>query len=93
MKTLTVRLEDELMNKIEELSALKDKSKSDFVREALIQQVDNVQVEQRNIPQEVKNKTEFLLQILSCGKFNEFNEMNFKLITGEVEKLWHMVRQ
>ena len=78
------------MNKIEELSALKDKSKSDFVREALIQQVDNVQVEQRNIPQEVKNKTEFLLQILSCGKFNE---MNFKLITGEVEKLWQMVRQ
>lgn len=90
MKTLTVRLEEELMDKVEELSGLKDKSKSDFVREALIRQVENVQDEQKNIPEEVKTKIEFLLQILRCG---EGNELNFKLITGEVEKLWRMVRQ
>ena len=90
MKTLTVRLEEELMNKIEELSLLTDKSKSDFVREALIHQVENVKNEQKNIPVEVKIKVEFLRQILRCG---EINEMNFKLITGEVEKLWRMIEQ
>ena len=90
MKTLTVRLEEELMSEIETISLLKDKSKSDFVREALIQQVENVKTEQKNIPQEVKIKTEFLLQILRCG---EINEMNFKLITREVEKLWRMIKQ
>lgn len=90
MKTLTVRLEEELMKKVEEKSAAHDKTKSDFVREALIRQIENVQAEQKNIPKAVTSKVEFLLQILRCG---EGNELNFRLMNQEVEKLWRMVKQ
>ncbi len=88
MKMLNVRIEDNLMTQLEQLSSLEKVTKSELVRKSLMAYIAKSAVEYEKIPKEIIFRLDFLNQIANYG---DCNLDNWKLIGEEVKELCSMV--
>ena len=89
MKSVNLKVEDNLLMKIDELSNRKySGNRSNLIREALSSFVDESQKQYDNIPSEIKVRIAFILQIVLNGK----SDRDWKIIQKEVTELWKNVQ-
>ena len=88
MKMLNARLEDKLMEQLEGQAVLEKRSKSDLIRQALVEYLDKSVKEYKSIPNEMLVRLEYLNQITQYG---DSNRQNWELLREEVKSLCHLV--
>ncbi len=89
MKSVNLKVEDSLLEKIDELSHRKHSgNRSDLIREALHVFVDESQKHYENIPAEIKTRIAFIMQLILTGQ----PDRDWEIIQSEVMALWKNVQ-
>ena len=84
MTTVSLKLEDELLARVDSLASKKEISRSEAIRQALAEYVAGAQAQYTGIPRELKDRVEFIkLLVLEGGP-----DKDWELVQKEVSSLW-----
>jgi len=84
MTPISLKLEDELLAQVDSLASKKEVSRSEAIREALAEYVAGAQAQYTGIPQELKDKVEFINLLVLEG----VPDKDWALVQKEVSSLW-----
>lgn len=86
-KAITVKIEDTLLENLDSLARKKELNRSEVLRQAVTEYVSGAKVQYEGIPQELKDRIEFLMFMVTEGETGDF-----EFIKREVAELWMSVQ-